>query len=247
MKTDQYTRFARIIGIFGVILVAACSNTGVGGTAADPFEQQNRAVHAFNKAADKNVIRPASQAYAAVIPSPVRKGLSNGVTNLNQPVYFVNHVLQGDVDDAARTFFRFAVNTLFGFGGLLDPASDGGLFEESTDFGETLAVWGVREGAYIELPIAGPSSERDLAGKVVDLALNPTRYVIPTPESYYLLGGQALNLLHQRHEYAGIIDGLLYESADSYAQARIAYLQNKANAVGNGPTEESLEDPYADF
>lgn len=229
-----------------VLLLSACTDTGgTGEAASDPYEAQNRAVHAFNKTMDKNLLRPASKAYATVVPRPARVGVSNGVSNLNQPVQFVNHVLQGDVDDAARTFLRFAVNTVFGFGGLLDVAGDAGLADEPTDFGETLAVWGVREGAYIELPVFGPSSERDLAGRVVDFAMNPVRHVIDTPESYYVTGAKALDVLHKRQELSGIIDALLYESADSYAAARIAYLQNKARSVGNDTvTEEDLEDPY---
>lgn len=241
-------RFAKLAGISLAVslTLGGCADTGgTGEAASDPYERQNRAIHAFNKGADKNVLRPASNAYAAVVPRPARVGLSNGVSNLNQPIQFINHTLQGDIDEAARTFLRFAVNTVFGFGGLLDVAGDAGLNDEPTDFGETLAVWGVREGAYIELPLLGPSSERDLAGRVVDFAMNPTRYVIDTPESNYVMAAQALDILHQRKELAGIIDALLYESADSYAAARIAYLQNKANAVGGGNvTEDDLEDPY---
>lgn len=233
----------------GILLLGACTDTGgVGQSAADPYESQNRAVHAFNKSVDKNLLKPASEAFGAVVPSPVRTGLGNGVSNLGQPVQFVNHVLQGDIDDAARTFLRFAVNTTFGLGGLLDPATDGGLYNRPTDFGETLAAWGVREGAYIELLILGPSSERDLAGKIVNLAINPVNHLVDEPESYYILGAKALDVINTRHEYADLIDALLYESADSYAAARIAYLQNKARAVqGESAVEDDLEDPYADF
>ena len=249
MRKFWINRVFLAVGLTTGILLSACTDTtGVGQSAADPYESQNRAIHAFNKSADRNVLKPASTAYAVVVPSPVRKGLSNGVSNLGQPVKFVNHVAQGDFDDAARTFLRFAVNSTFGLGGLLDPAADGGLYDRPTDFGETLAVWGVREGAYLELPLLGPSSERDLAGKVVDFAINPVRNFVEAPESNYILAAQVLSVLQARHEYADIIDALLYESTDSYSAARIAYLQNKARAVGGqSVTEDNLEDPYADF
>ncbi len=232
--------------ILALLAVSACTDTsGLSSSDSDPYEDANRAIHKFNKGLDKNLLKPASEVYGGAVPSPVRKGVSNAVTNINEPLAFINHSLQGDFDDAGATFARFAVNTVFGFGGLLDIGTDAGIIERPTDFGETLAVWGVREGAYIELPVFGPSSERDLAGRVVDLAMNPTRYVLSSTEQQVLTGATVADVLNTRHEFASVINALLYESADSYSAARIAYLQNKARSLGGGLSEDDLEDPYA--
>ena len=226
----------------GVILLAGCTDTSV---TPDPYEQTNRAIHDFNKGVDRYAVRPASQAYAAVVPKPARQGASNVVHNLREPLNFINHVLQGDVEDAGQTFFRFAMNTVFGFGGLLDPASDAGLFENETDFGETMAVWGVPAGAYQEIPFWGPSTERDTAGVLVDFVINPVGQILHGDAATAYRVGQVADLLHERSEYSRVIDTLLYESADSYLAARIAFFQNRALEVNDEVATDDLEDPFA--
>ena len=226
----------------GMICLAACTDTTAN---PDPYEATNRQIHEFNKGVDKAVIRPTSNAYAAVVPKPARRGVSNVVHNLREPLNFINHVLQGDVEDAGQTFFRFAMNTTFGFGGLLDPASDAGLFENETDFGETMAVWGVPSGAYQEIPFYGPSTERDTFGVVVDVVMNPLTHVLDGDPALAYRGGQVADLLNERNEYGRVIDTLLYESADSYLAARIAYFQNRALEVNDEVATDDLEDPFA--
>ncbi|MEO0914493.1 MAG: VacJ family lipoprotein [Pseudomonadota bacterium] len=244
VRIGTVARAGLICALFGV---AGCTDPAVVSAAdGDPYEATNRAIHGFNKGLDRNLLRPVSEGYGTVVPKPARTGVSNVVSNINEPLTFINHSLQGDFDDAGATFFRFAVNTVFGFGGLLDIGTDAGIIERPTDFGETLAVWGVRQGAYLELPVFGPSSERDLAGRVVDLAMNPTRYVLPTTEQQVLAGASVADVVNTRYEFRSVVDALLYESADSYAAARIAYLQNKARALGGGElSDDDLEDPYA--
>ena len=231
-----------LVLVTGGFLLAACTDTSVN---QDPYESTNRKIHAFNKSVDRGVIRPLSKGYAAVVPAPVRSGTSNVVVNLRQPVNFINHTLQGDVQDAGATFFRFAVNTVFGLGGLLDPASDAGLFEIETDFGETLAVWGVPSGAYQEIPFYGPSTERDSFGALVNVAINPMTYIVAGDAGTAYVAAQGLDLLQERHIYSNVIDTLLYESADSYLAARIAFFQNRARDVNDDIATDDLEDPFA--
>ncbi|WP_161863019.1 MlaA family lipoprotein [Algicella marina] len=246
MLSERFGRIARLSLAIVALGVAGCTDTSeLSSGNQDPYEDTNRKVHAFNKGLDKNLLKPTSEAYGGVVPQPVRKGISNAVTNINEPLAFINHALQGDFDDAGATFARFAVNTVFGFGGLLDIGTDAGIYERPTDFGETMAVWGVREGAYVELPVFGPSSERDVAGRVVDFAMNPTTYVLTPTQQQVLAGATVADIVNQRYEFASVINALLYESADSYSAARIAYLQNKAQALSGGVSEDDLEDPYA--
>ncbi|MEJ6395752.1 VacJ family lipoprotein [Gymnodinialimonas sp. 2305UL16-5] len=217
--------------------------------ANDPYEQQNRAAHELNVALDQAIVGPSSEAYGGAVPEPVRQGVSNFASNLNQPSYVVNNLLQFRLGEAARNTLRFAVNTTVGIGGLFDPASAIGLPAESTDFGETLHIYGVPEGNYAVIPVLGPTTDRDTVGRVVDFALNPLRHVVETPESYYVASAGALSGLNSRYRFDGTIDGVLYESADSYAQLRSLYLQQRRFELGGGRTDAGgfgLEDPSAD-
>lgn len=212
----------------------------------DPFESTNRAVHKFNVALDSLVVGPVANVYGSVVPEDIRTVVENAARNLGEPNAFVNHILQGNGDAASTTLIRFLLNSTIGIGGVADPAADMGLFEQPTDFGETLGAWGVPEGAYIELPILGPSTVRDTVGIAVDLAIDPMNYVITKKQAYYLLALKGVNLIGQRHTYDDLINLLLYESADSYAAQRLSYLQNKRYVVSGGETAiDDLEDPYA--
>jgi len=211
----------------------------------DPFEDANRSIHAFNKLVDAAVVGPVSDVYGSVIPEDVRTVVENTARNMGEPNAFVNHMLQANGDSASNTLTRFLVNSTIGIGGLFDPAADMGIFEEPTDFGETLAAWGVGEGAYIELPLLGPSTVRDSVGIAVDLAIDPLNYVVTREQAYYLLALRGVNLIGKRHSYDDLITVLLYESADSYAAQRLSYMQNKRHAVAGETVLEDLEDPYA--
>ena len=95
------------------------------------------------------------------------------------PGTVLNDVLQLRIDHAIENTLRFAINTTIGIGGFLDPATAAQVYGRSTDFGETLAVWGVTEGNYVELPLFGPSTDRDALGKVVDFAIDPLKLIFP--------------------------------------------------------------------
>lgn len=238
-------------------LMAACGPAEVSSDIFDPAEAKNRDIHAFNKSLDKNVLRPVSQGYGQAVPRPIRKGISNFANNLDLPGMVVNDLLQLKLADAAANTGRFLLNTTVGIGGLLDPASEVQLYARETDFGETLHVWGVSEGGYVELPVLGPSTERDTVGKIVDVAANPLRMIVPRDVLIANTVAGVGDTVNTRYEFSGTVDGVLYESADSYAQARLLYLQNrrfklsKDAAVTGEPEYDDLyddlyEDPYGE-
>ncbi|MGX9355843.1 MlaA family lipoprotein [Roseobacteraceae bacterium S113] len=213
----------------------------------DPYEAENRKVHALNKSLDRAVLRPAGIAYTTVVPDGVEETVSHFASNLSVPGDAINHVLQGRLDVATRNVLRFGINSTFGLAGLADVATDWGIPEEDTDFGQTLAIWGLPQGAFLELPVLGPASERDAVGKAVDYVINPLRQ-LEAPESDIATGARVAAGLGARGRFTSTIDGLLYDSADSYAAARDIYLQNRAfelEQVGVTSGEES--DPYADI
>jgi phospholipid-binding lipoprotein MlaA len=233
------------LGLLAALMLGACAPSIAPDAINDPNEAQNRATHEFNKGVDRHALRPSAMAYGK-LPQPVRQGVANFAGNLDLPGEVVNGLLQGRPHHALENTFRFAVNTTVGIGGLFDPASAMGARGKSTDFGETLHVWGVREGAYVELPLLGPSTTRDTLGLIGDIALNPVSRLVPEPERYVGTVAGAASTLGDRFTYSETVDSILYDSADSYAQARLLYLQNRRFELGQTGGEDDFIDPYED-
>ncbi|MFZ5708795.1 MAG: MlaA family lipoprotein [Pseudomonadota bacterium] len=240
---------AIVAGLFGALLLAGCaSGTASRGTGFnDPYESSNRQVHAFNKAVDQTLFGGGGQrGVIPKIPRPIARGFGNFTANLGEPGNVLNSVLQGRPDPAALGTLRFAVNTTFGIGGLFDVASALGMPKADTDFGQTLQVWGVPEGAYLEMPFIGPTTERDIAGTIVGLAVNPANRLFGPPESSYVVGAYLTARIGDRQRFAETVESVLYESADSYAQSRLIYLQNRRFKLGEeAAVIDPNEDPYA--
>jgi phospholipid-binding lipoprotein MlaA len=166
----------------------------------------------------------------------------------------MNNLLQVRIGQASQNTLRFLVNSTVGLGGLFDPATALGLPAQETDFGETLHVWGAPEGDFVMLPVFGPSTTRDTVGLVVDIALNPVRHAVSEPDRRYVTGAELLDRFGDRYELDDVFNDVLYESADSYAQLRSLYLQNRRFELG-GPTlgfdtaglgDDIYTDPYSD-
>ena len=234
--------------ILAALSLSACARPDSPDAIHDPVEPVNRAVHQVNKGLDKALVRPVSHAYGAVLPAPARRGVSNFADNLGLPSAVVNDVLQFKIEDAFVNSARFLFNSTIGIAGLFDPASTIGVEERSTDFGETLHVWGVGEGAYVELPLLGPSTGRDAVGTIVDFVTDPMNAVGSHPEAEILVASEVGARLGDRYTFSETIDSILYDSADSYAQARILYLQSRRFELGSVADEayfDPYEDPYA--
>jgi phospholipid-binding lipoprotein MlaA len=212
----------------------------------DPYERQNRAIHEFNKDLDTVVVSPLSRGYAAVLPTEVRSLVNNFSNNLDEPGDVINSLLQADFRGAGISTVRFVMNTTIGIGGIVDAASEFGIRDHDADFGQTLAVWGAGEGAYIELPVFGASTQRDATGFVVDFFTNPLTFATldESPEQYVPPVARGLWALDFRDRFRDTIDSVLYESADSYALRRQTYLQNRRFELGDEPEEDI--DPFAE-
>jgi len=232
-------------------LLSACGGARDSNGINDPFEPANRKVHAFNKGVDRALVGPASKGYG-VVPDPLKRAVGNVADTLDLPGDIANNLLQFRLADAGENSVRLLANLTFGVFGLVDFASFAGVEGKPTDFGETLHVWGVGEGPYMELPFAGPSTARDTVGMVTDLALNPVRLALPKREANAATILKILSRLGDRDRFSATVDSLLYESADSYAQARLLYLQNRRFQLGKGDGaagdtgEDGFIDPYAD-
>ncbi|NIZ13973.1 VacJ family lipoprotein [Phaeobacter sp. HF9A] len=226
------------------VLTAGCAAQDPAARAAgeifDPYESTNRSIHQFNKGLDRYAFRPASKGYVAIVPPDMVTAFGNFAENLSKPGDAVNFLLQGNVKGAGQAMARFAVNTVLGIGGLGDPATEFKMAPARTDFGETLHVWGAGEGAYVELPGFGPSTTRDAVGITVDFFTNPLSHLANNPAQDVDLPAKVVDQLGNRGKYSDTIDSILYESADSYAQSRQIYLQNRRFELGE-------EDPSANI
>jgi len=244
-------RLARHLLWLGVALAAAaCAGAGPGADfdARDPYEETNRSFHKLNLRVDRNVLRPAARAYDTVTPATIQHLLGNAFNQLDSVNDFANYLLQGEAEAAGTALGRVVVNTVLGAGGLLDPATEFGLPKEDTDFGVTLGKHGVEEGAYLVLPFLGPSTTRDLGGRVGDLAFDPFTYT-------GLTGSNLLNtfspvytgaeIVHDRAINADLIDEILYQSEDSYVSLRTVYLQRRDRLISGDETGvETLPDIF---
>ena len=207
----------------------------------DPLEPFNRGIFEFNRIVDGLVLKPASQLYEFAVPEPGRRGVSNFLGNLRAPVIFVNHLLQGEREQAGVTLGRFMINSTMGIFGIFDFASVVGVEpREDADFGQTLGVWGVGGGAYLVLPIFGPSTIRDAGGLVVDgFVFDPWPYVSDVEVQLARRGSEAVDT---RYRLGPLIDDLEETSLDFYVAVRSAYLQNRAARIARG--EPVRDDAY---
>ncbi|MBQ27172.1 MAG: hypothetical protein CMH81_03400 [Nitrospiraceae bacterium] len=208
----------------------------------DPWESLNVKTFAFNRYFDRVIFKPFASGYDWIMPDSVQQNIKNVFTNLAMPRRFVNSILQGKLDGAAREFVRFAINSSIGIGGLYDIASHPfvGIDPSNEDTGQTFAVWGMGSGPYIILPFFGPSSLRDSIGLIFDTALEPLTYIafdtpvtnpiLPTVLSYGTYGTEITNARSLHLESFANIETA---SLDFYISVQDAYFQARQAAVND--------------
>lgn len=199
--------------------------------AADPWEGFNRKVHGFNMALDGVVMKPVTRGYQKVTPDFVEKGVSNFFSNLGDIGNSVNNLLQGKVYDAGSDALRFAMNSTLGVAGLFDVASKTGLVKHEEDFGQTLGVWGVKQGPYLVLPFLGPSTVRATSGLAGDYYSFPPTYLSHRVTQYEIT---ALRFVDLRSYLLYAQDAIGTEFYDPYTIYRDAYLEQRAILVSDG-------------
>ena len=209
------------------------------GEVKDCFEGINRGIFAFNQALDSVIVEPLAKGYRH-LPSPIRSGTSNVISNLTLVVTIPNNILQGELGLAGKNTGRFLINSTIGVLGIFDPAAKIGLNNyEKEDWGQTLATWGVGEGCYIVLPILGPSTFRDTVGSLTSYlggdawynitVRNDTRYV--SDFDYY--ASVATNGIDFRAKNIESFDNLEKNSLDFYASVKSLYLQDRKKRIAN--------------
>ncbi|MDE2274810.1 MAG: VacJ family lipoprotein [Burkholderiales bacterium] len=246
------------LGLLGALALGGCASTppaatpGATASAAaaapaaqpvnpiDPWEHWNRKVYAFNDAIDRAVLKPAAQGYRAAVPHLVRRGVDNVLGNIGDIWSAANNLLQGKVQTGLEMGMRVLTNTFFGLGGLLDPATEMRLTRHSEDFGQTLGVWGVASGPFVELPLFGPSTVRDGLALIADRRASAAR-LPETAEGRNAV--TAVDIVSTRARFLDAGDLVDRVALDPYAFIRDAYLAHRRESIrGGAPAMDTFSD-----
>lgn len=246
MNRSQHSRIAVLLPLLVVATLAlsGCATfkdaRGGSGQRLDPWESWNRKVFAFNEGLDEKILKPVAIGYSKVVPQFVRRSVDNFFANAADAWSAINNLLQGKPEPAFQDVVRVTTNTVFGFFGLLDVASEFGLERHHEDFGQTLGAWGFGAGAYVVWPLLGPSTVRDSIALPLDRSASPAA-VIGDGRSQ---GGiTVLQIINTRANLLGASKVLDDIALDKYTFLRDAYLQRRRSLIFDGDAPEVSEAP----
>ena len=201
------------------------------GKVDDPFEASNRVMFQINEPLIEYVAKPIADLYTAIFPSFVRTAISNYVNNIDDLFSIVNDALQGKWDKMGNDMGRVMINTGFGFGGLIDIASEAGIPRGMEDFGQTFGYWGIPQGPYLFIPLYGPTTVRDGTGTLIRYIWSPTNEIPSVPVRNVMYGLVTVNEAPGAVEAWKLVD---QASLDRYTFVRRAYLQRREYLVHDG-------------
>ena len=218
------------------LLLVIAQSSAAQATESDPLERINRPLYAFNQAFDGYLVRPVAVTYNEVMPGFAKRGVSNFLDNLDDVNVIVNDLLQLKMDAALRDSCRLVLNSTAGLGGLLDVATELGLYKNNEDFGQTLGHWGVGDGGYLVVPFLGASTVRDTVGMIPDMLLNPIYWVTDSKTRSTLF---AIDTVDTRIGYLAAESMI---TGDEYEFVRNAYLQRREYLVHDGEVYDEFDE-----
>tara|TARA_B100000767_G_C19637395_1_gene481011 strand:- start:28 stop:816 length:789 start_codon:yes stop_codon:yes gene_type:complete len=205
----------------------------------DCFEKVNRASFALNQGLDKVFFKPVAKGYRS-LPSPIKSGTSNMLTNLSNLITIPNNILQGEFKTAGVNTGRLVVNTTAGILGIFNIADKMGFPKYvKEDYGQTLGRWGVGHGCYLVLPVLGPTTIRDTAGSFANIMGGDPYYNLSVNGNNQYLDGKlyaatkVVTAIDFRAKNIETLDNLEKNSVDFYASVRSLYLQDRENKIKN--------------
>ena len=218
----------------------------------DCFEKINRGVFSFNQGLDRAIFKPVAKGYS-YLPNTIQEGVRNVTSNVSHTVTIPNHFMQGNFKNFYNDSGRFLINTTLGILGIFDPAEKLGFKKlDPEDYGQTLGFWGVGNGCYLMLPVFGPTTIRDAAGKVANTLLDP--FYLTTvgdqtvldnnfgDSTYYVERG--FDTVDFRAKNLKNFETLEKNSVDLYSTVRSLYLQKRENLISNS---SGSEDEWKNF
>jgi len=227
MNGRSLGRSLALIGL--ALLISGCASMrgpGSQGQRLDPWEKWNRRVFSFNEAIDENLLKPVATVYSELVPSTIRQGVDNFFGHINDAWSTINLLLQGRPAAGVQQGMRVAVNSVLGFGGVLDIGTEVGLERNSQDMGKTFGRWGFRTGAYIVWPLFGPSSVRDSLGVPFARLASPSWVVHGGSSKTAVFALQTVNARSNFLRAGEMLEGI---ALDKYTFYRDAYLQRRGS------------------
>ncbi|MBL8265856.1 MAG: VacJ family lipoprotein [Steroidobacter sp.] len=226
--------------LLATLALVGCASAPGRTTNTERYEGFNRGVYKFNDTLDRAALKPVAKGYRKVTPQFIRTGVGNVLSNLEYPGTFINQFLQGKVVLGLKDTGRFLLNSTLGIAGIFDVATPLGLEKNDEDFGQTMAVWGVPSGPFLNLPLLGPSSMRDAPSRAFDWFTNPLQYTDLPWEAEW--SERVINVVHSRAELLPL-DETLKRTYDPYVFIRDAWVQQREfNIFDGNPPPETLED-----
>lgn len=198
---------------------------------SDSFEGYNRAMFKFNYEFDKYLMKPVAKGYRFITNEYVRNRVSNALSNIREPIYAINHILQGEPKESGVNLSRLVINSTLGLAGMYDVAGGWGLTRSTASYDDTMAKWCIKDGPYFILPFFGPATPRSTVGLVLDTASNPVYWATYNSPAgtkdkiYYSYA--AVSVIAVREANLDLLDDLERNSVDFYATMRSAFLQNR--------------------
>ncbi len=199
----------------------------------DPLSNLNAKSFVVTDKVDKAVIGPVARGYKRGVPSTIRDGIHNFLYNLREPIVFFNYLFQHKIGKAVETLARFGINSTAGVAGVFDIAKRKPfhLPRRSNGFSNTLAFYGVPNGAFLYLPLVGPTTVRDILGGAIDRLALPLTLGQGVTDLRFAIPVSVLSALDHRSEFDDTYKALDKAPGDKYAIQRDFYLQRRQNEI----------------
>lgn len=196
---------------------------------SDPLYSYNHFMHSLNWSIYDYALNPLLNTYNKAVPLGYRYGIYNFFNNLSSPLRFLAHLLAFQPKEAMDELGRFVLNSSVGILGIFDVASYNQFYAHRIDFGITFGKWGIESGAYLVLPLLGPSSIRDTVAMPLNALANPTTYLNPTSLS---IASSAFEEFSYTARHKDAIDSLRQGAVgDDYILMRDTYFQYRDELI----------------
>jgi len=230
-----------------ISMLGGCASNPPKDQAYDPIEKVNRGTYWFNDKLDKFLLKPLSDGYTYIVPKKGRMMVSNFFDNALYADTILNDFLQGKGVQGVSDVGRFLINTTLGVGGFFDPATPIGLEKHEEDFGQTLGVWGVGQGAYLVFPVYGPNTARDAPGLAVSTATSGVFWAGIFLSAPVTVPVSILAAVDLRSRASNAIRFVNESALDPYVFTREAWVQHRTFLIYDGnPPETDFEDDFGD-
>ena len=233
LKAEDFVDMNDLLDIDDLLDDDGTVSNGARSNIADPLKGLNRVIFGFNNSLYKNVFQPLTRQYVRVIPREARRGLGHFFNNLEYPVRLTGSILQLKLGRATQETGKFIVNTTAGFGGFIDASKNfESLNPREEDIGQAFGAWGIKHGFYMILPFAGPSSLRDLVGRIggnyVDPISDPWSQIDDSRDRLFV---QAIDTINDLPEIIDIYNSITESAIDPYTAVRDGYAQFRAAQI----------------